>query len=174
MAGGAIDPYNASVQLLACLTVAVQAAANPPQKIQFLPGNQAGEDISEFEDLCRCGTAYVRVSTVYPSFQDFPAPDTLAIPCQQQALGVVYEVGIMRCAPVGSVQHVPTAAEWLAAFQQQMVDMTSLMKAACCFRNFYPLDAMLIGAWTPTGPQGACLLGTINITHQITGCGDCS
>lgn len=174
MAGAAVDPYNASVQLLACLTVAVEAAENPPSRIQFLPGAQAGEDISEFEDLCCAGTAYVRVGTVYPSSQEFPAPDTQAIPCQQQALAVSYEVGIMRCAPAGTTQNVPTSAQWLAAFRQQMIDMTSMFKAACCFRNKYPMDAMLIGPWTPVGPQGGCLLGTVTITHQIAGCGDCS
>jgi hypothetical protein len=169
----ASDAYDASLHLLACLTVAVQAAANPPSNIQFLPGQQAGEDISIYNDLCCEGTAYIRMATVYPSWQAFPAPDTEAIPCQEQAMAINYEMGIMRCAPGGSAAFVPTAANWQAAYQQSMIDMKSLFKAACCYAGQYELDAILMGPWNPVGPQGGCLLGAINITHQITGCESC-
>lgn len=171
MPGAAATAFDASAQLLACLTVAVQAAENPPKNVQFLPGNQAGEDISIYNDLCCEGTAYVRVSSMYPSFQDFPAPDSAAEPCQQQAMAVTYEVGIMRCAPVGTAAFVPTGAQWLAAHRQSMIDAQSIYKAICCFQGYYPMDAMLVGQWTPLGPLGACLLGTVAVTQQIGGCG---
>lgn len=171
MAVAATDAYEASLQMLACLQIAVQAAANPPANVQFLPGAQAGEDLSIYEDLCCQGTAFVRVSTIYPALQDFPAPDTLAIPCQQQATGLVYEVGIMRCAPVGTAQHVPTAAEWAEAHHQSMIDARSIYSAMCCYQGVFRMDAMLVGAWTPTGPQGGCLMGSAILSHQIAGCG---
>jgi hypothetical protein len=171
MAGAASDAYNASLQLLACLTVAVQAAANPPANIQFLPGQQAGEDLSIYRDLCCEATAYVRVTTLYPSFQEFPAPDSLATPCQQQATALGYEVGIMRCVPTGSLEEIPTAEQWRAAHEQSMIDAKSIYKAICCYQGVYNLDAMLVGAWNPIGPQGGCLLGAVSFTHQIAGCG---
>lgn len=171
MARVATDAYEASLQMLACLTIAVQAADNPPANIQFLPGAQAGEDLSEYQDLCCSGTAYVRMTPMYPSFQDFPAPDTQATPCQSQAMAITYEVGIMRCAPTGSVTQVPTAAAWAAAHHQQMIDAKSLFQTLCCYQSFYNLDAMLFGQWSPGGPSGGCLLGTITMTHQISGCG---
>lgn len=159
------------MQMLACLQIQVEAAANPPQNVQFLPGSQAGEDLSEFRDLCCEGTAFVRVTTLYPSFQAFPAPDVDAFPCQQQAMALGYEVGIMRCAPAGTISQVPSAAEWLVAQQQQMVDAKSLFKTLCCYSGIYNMDAMLMGPWTPVGPTGACLLGSVTLTHQISGCG---
>jgi len=167
----ATDAYEASIQLLACLTVKVQAAANPPANIQFLPGQQAGEDLSIYEDLCCEGTAYVRVTTLYPSFMAFPAPDTEPTPCSQQAFALGYEVGIMRCAPTGSISNVPTAEQWRQAHQQSMVDAKSIFDAICCYQTFYKMDAMVVGAWAPIGPQGGCLLGAVSLTHQIAGCG---
>lgn len=167
----ATNVQDAATQLLACLTIAVQAAANPPKNVQFLPGQQAGEDLSEFRDLCCEGTAYVRITTIYPSFQQFPAPDVEPTPCMQQAMAVNYEMGIMRCAPGGTIAFVPTAANWLAAQVQQQVDAKSLFQAACCMSTFYGLDAFVIGAWNPGGPSGGCLLGTLSLTHQLSGCG---
>jgi hypothetical protein len=167
----ASDAYQASLTLLACLTIAVQAAANPPRNIQFLPGQQAGEDISIYNDLCCEGTAFIRMTTTYPSFQGFPAPDTEAIPCQQQATALNYEVGIMRCAPGGTAAFVPTAENWRSAYEQSMIDMKSLYQAACCYKGQYDMDAMLMGPWSPVGPQGGCLMGALTITHQIAGCG---
>jgi hypothetical protein len=165
----ATNAYDASLQLLACLTVAVQAAENPPANIQFLPGQQAGEDISIYEDLCCEGTAFIRVATLYPSSQQFPAPDTEAIPCQLQGMALNYEMGIMRCSPVGDAAQVPTSAAWLAAHRQSMIDAQSLYTAACCYKGQYDLDAMLIGPWAPLGPQGGCLMGSITLTHSIIG-----
>ncbi len=170
MARSASNAYDASLQMLACLTIAVNAAANPPANIQFLPGQQAGEDISEFRDLCCEGTAYVRMATVYPSFDDFPAPDTQVIPCKQQAMALNYEVGIMRCSPTGNTAFVPTAEQWRAAYEQQMTDMKSLYSALCCYQGQFIDDGMLMGQWAPIGPQGGCLLGYVNLSHQIMGC----
>jgi hypothetical protein len=170
MARAATDPYEASIQLLACLTVKVQAAANPPANIQFLPGQQAGEDLSIYQDLCCEGTAYVRVTTEYPSFQEFPAPDSLPTPCQQQAFALGYEVGIMRCSPVGDIAEIPTAEQWRQAHQQSLIDAKSIYDAICCYRGYYSMDAMVVGAWAPIGPQGGCLLGAVNLTHQISAC----
>lgn len=174
MARTASDAYDASLHLLACLMSAVESQDNPPKNIQFLPGQQAGEDISIYGDLCCEGTAFVRMATTYPSFQAFPAPDTEAIPCQDQAMALNYEMGIMRCAPGGSIEFMPTAANWQAAYEQSMIDQRSLFKAACCYAGYYDMDAILFGAWVPNGPQGGCLMGSINITHQVVGCGSCS
>jgi hypothetical protein len=171
MARSASDAYDASLQMLACLTIAVQAAANPPKNIQFLPGAQAGEDLSEYNDLCCEGTAFVRMTTTYPSYQDFPAPDSLAIPCQQQAIALNYEVGIMRCAPGGTIAFVAKAENWRVAYQQEMTDMKSLYTTLCCYQGQFIDDAMVMGAWNPVGPQGGCLMGVINLSHQIMGCG---
>jgi len=171
VARAAIDVAGAATQLLACLTIAVEAATNPPARIQFLVGAQAGEDLSIYDDMCCEGTAYVRVANQYPSFENFPSPDVDAIPCQLQAIGAIYEMGIMRCAPVGTVQSIATPAQWAAANTQMLIDAQSMFKAACCFASTYSEDAVLVGSWVPGGPSGGCLLGTVSVTHQIAGCG---
>lgn len=168
--------YTAGVNMLACLQVACESNDNPPGSFMFLPGAQATADISQFENLCCPGTAYVRMGAIFPSGSAFPEPDTSAdsLKCGPMALGVIVELGIMRCSPAGDVQHVATAAEWSAAFQQQMIDAASMRKAVCLYQSQYAYPGeVIIGSWSPVGPEGGCLIGVQLATISISGCPGC-
>lgn len=170
------DPiYDAGAKLLACLTVGVQALANVPANIGFLPGQEFTEDISIYNDMCCSGTAFVRHASTYPSGENFPAPDTGQSPCSPLAWGTVWEIGVMRCIPSGSAAQTISMAQWNDANSQYFIDSQALRAAACCYKTTYasgPGDAgILIGQVQPIGPQGGCLVATLSVTIQVIGCG---
>lgn len=170
------DPFFVlGAQLLACLQTSAEANPNPPPEnnFLFLPGAQATADISQYQNMCCDGTAYVRMASQYPS-KNFPAPDDDASNCVPMGFGSIWELGIMRCAPTGTVQKIATAAEWLAAFRQQTIDATTLRSAVCCWVNLYgDGEGVQIGQWTPVGPEGGCLIGTLSVSIQWIGCPGC-
>jgi hypothetical protein len=165
---------EAAQLMLACLQVAMENAGNTASSYQFLPGEQATADISQYNDLCCPGTAYLRIASVFPSGQGFPQPDSVVTNCPPLGLGVIFELGVMRCSPAGSLQATPTAAEWLAAATQQMNDQRDIRTAICTFRNLYGVDyAVIEGTGSPVGPEGACLIWNQSVSIQIIGCTAC-
>lgn len=172
------DPiYDAAAKLLACLTVEVQGLALVPKNIGFLPGAAVLEDLSPFQDLCCEGTAYVRHASTYPSGENFPAPDTGQNPCSPLAWGVVFEMGVMRCTPSGTLNEIITMDQWNNVNTQYYIDSAALRAAVCCYKNLYASGAndngILIGQTIPVGPQGGCLIASLNVTIQVIGCGGC-
>jgi hypothetical protein len=165
---------NVGNQLLACLTVAAQAADNPPKNFGFLPGQQAIEDLSAYDDLCCDGTAYVRFSSRYPS-GNFPEPDGGQRNCDPVAWAVVWELGIMRCADPGTVNHIVTMAEWSVINTQHLTDEATLCAAVASYKSLYSSGAndagVLIGVGSPLGPAGRCIAQILSVTTQIIGCG---
>jgi hypothetical protein len=167
--------YVTGTQLLACLQVQAEAAVNPPKNFQFLPGSVATADISQYNDLCCEGTAYVRMAAQYPSGTQFPSPDTTASNCDPFSWGVIFELGIMRCSPMGDVQAIPTSAEWHDVFAQQAIDAHSMRAAICCWISSYrsPGAGVQIGQWAPVGPEGGCMIGTLSVTLEMILCSGC-
>lgn len=166
--------YDVAAKLLACLTVQVNQLDSVPANIGFLPGAAFAEDLSIYNDLCCEGTAFVRHASTYPSGENFPAPDTGQDPCSPLAWGIVFEIGVMRCAPTGSIAFVPTMAEWSAANSQYFLDMAALRAAICCYQGQYSQgDGIVIGQASPSGPQGGCIVATLTVTIQAIGCGTC-
>lgn len=159
--------------LLACLTVQVQAAANVPSRIGFLVGASAVEDLSVYDDMCCDGTAYVRFASSYPS-SNFPDPDPGTRNCDPIAWATIWEVGIMRCAPVGSINFITDMPTWALTNVQQMTDNNSLELTATTYKQIYAsgqFDAgVLVGQITPLGPAGKCVSLTMSITIQAIGC----
>lgn len=160
----------AAALLLACLQVAAEAQPSVPSNFIFLPGSQADPDLSAYEDLCCSGTAYVRVAQAAPASMTITSTDSGETPCQPLAWNAVLELGIMRCAPSGTISHIPTAAQWSAAHQLMMQDFTTMVAAFNLFRAQYDLDQMFLGDWQPVGPNGGCLIGTMPVTTQVIGC----
>jgi hypothetical protein len=171
--------YVTGTQLLACLQIACENATegSVPKNFQFLPGETANADMSQYRDLCCEGTAYVRLASLYPAGTNWPAPDTEGSQsfCMPFALGGIWELGIMRCAPTGNARQIATSAAWNAAFAQQMIDARSMREATCCYKSTYANGAgVLMGTWTPVGPEGGCLIGTQAVNIENIGCGsDC-
>lgn len=160
----------ASALLLACLQIAAEAQPAVPTNFIFLPGSQADPDLSAYEDMCCAGTAYVRVAQAAPASMSITQTDSGESPCQPLAWNAVLEMGIMRCAPSGTITSIPTPAQWTAAHQLMMQDFNTMVTAFAQFKSIYDLDQMFLGDWQPVGPNGGCLIGTIPVTTQVMGC----
>jgi hypothetical protein len=115
--------------------------------------------------LC-CGMAWVRCTGSYPSTV-FPTPDGQA-QHTIDSFAAILELGVLRCAP-GPDDHgqPPTVDELEEVARQVHVDAKSMrMAVRCCFtansRN------VLLGAWQPVGPEGACVGGVLTITVRVS------
>lgn len=160
--------------LLACLCVAVAEAPNPPASCCLRPGVTVAQGVSEREDECCEGLAWVRVSRVFPTGDEagFPNVNEQTSACNPPSYGIELEMGVYRCAPTGDERNLPTCDEWTAATEQILDDAASMRRAWCCFRDNYANDAKLIGQWTPVEVQGGCTGGKMTIMIESY-CTDC-
>lgn len=170
-----IQPYAA--MLLECFRNALLAEHGPtlmpkgtmPSETCYRVGEAASMDASEFEDLCCSGLAWVRVDNIFSTAVDFPTPDTLSVwtGCGPMAWGVVLEMGVMRCAPTGSIETIPTCDEWTALQYAVMADAKAMRQAACCLFNQLDPGSLAIGSWSPLPTTGGCAGGVWPVTIQI-------
>lgn len=160
--------------LLACLCEAVAEAPNPPASCCLRPGVTVAQGVSEHEDECCEGLAWVRVSRVWPTGSEvgFPAINDDPFNCSPISYGIEMEMGIYRCAPTGDERNLPTCDEWTATTEQILDDAASMRRAWCCFRDNYDNSAKLVGQWIPVMVQGGCTGGTMTIMIESY-CTDC-
>lgn len=154
----------AAETLLDCLTDAVADLTSPPMVVGMRYGNEVAFDLSQNEDLCCEGLAWVRMGTATPGFPD--ADTGVVRSCIIASWSLQLEVGIVRCAPVGSDQHIPTEAEHAATAAALAEDFMALRRTICCFHTDGGY-AYTVGAWTPVGPAGGCVGSSIIITVEI-------
>ena len=149
--------------LLECLQDAATIDhPNPPEHFSLRLGEVA-MDISQYEDLCCEGLAYVKINSVYPS-DDFPAPNEQYTVCANQWAADL-EMGILRCSPVGDERFIPTDADWTAAAEQVAHDAAAMRLALARFRDrMEPGNPWLARNWAPIDPQGGCSGGTQVVT----------
>lgn len=115
-----------------------------------------GEDITTEYVTEDAGMAWVRLVSAYPSTA-FPSPAadaTCAAP-----LGFEVEIGVAYCAPIGSSDgSPPTFADHFESAELQLAAMSAMRVAMqCCFPG-HRMDVVL-GQYTPTGPQGGVVGG---------------
>ena len=155
-----------ALRLAECLCTAIRNRNLPePCFCGVIPGEQVTLDYCTDCDSTGCGMAWVRVAGVAPRQVSFAQPVRATASTSggcQVAVEAVFEVGIVRCAPMlGPDGQPPSLAAQLDATRLQMADMAAgLEAAACCFRD---RDSQ-VGGWTPLGPQGGCLGGTWFVT----------
>lgn len=107
-----------------------------------VPGSEAIWDHSQ-------GMAWVRLTSVDPL-------DATLTGCQPP-LQATFEIGVMHCAPVMSAQGVfPTVEEQREATRLQLATMSSMQRAITCCPSF----DLILGTYTPLGPQGGSVGGT--------------
>lgn len=140
-----------------------------PSEVCFRVGELASMDASLYEDLCCSGLAWVRVADIFSSATDFPTPDTLVVwdACGPRAWGVVFELGVMRCAPVGDISTIPTCTEWTALQNSVMRDAKAMRQAFCCLFGQFDPSSIALGSWAPLPTTGGCAGGTWQVTVQI-------
>lgn len=167
--------------LLSCLNMAVTGNPNPPQHISYRIGVEIAHDLAQYQDLCCEGLAYVTLGDMWPT-ANFPEQDIQRqanTRCAPPAWGVQFKVGIIRCAPTGNLNVMPTDEEWVAAFIQNMWDAQALRRAECCFRAWVRTrtDALLgmdivMGRQIQGTPLGGCVERYFTIDAQFPNC-DC-
>lgn len=141
-------------QLLACFTTQVSQTTDPPARVGLRPGDQVAFLMSLTTDECCEGLAWVRIDNVYAS-SEFPAPDETPREAGPYGWAVVLEVGVARCAPVGTATEIPSVAEWTALAEAQASDDAAIRRAiACCWAD---TDTdYVIGDRTALPVEGGC------------------
>jgi hypothetical protein len=135
---------------------------------------------AQLPDLCFCGVlpgadvpadyvsedagmAWVRLMNVYPS-TIFPSTDTSLKSCVVP-LAAQVEIGVLRCSPSpDDAGTPPSAAAMWEATRLQMADMAAMYRAVrCCYAKG---KAMVLGQYTPIGPQGGVVGGTWSVWFE--------
>lgn len=122
-----------------------------------LPGDEAPWDYVSDE----AGMAYVRMVSAYLS-QIFP--DQQTVPGCAADLAYELEIGVLFCAPVmeDSRGNPPSVATMLDTTRIQMAAMSAAYRAFSCCPSLNSRDVM-VGTYTPVGPQGGAVGGTWQI-----------
>lgn len=167
-------------ELLACLCDNANAQPNPPAICCFRVGTEIAHDAGILEDQCCEGIGYVALGDTYPSSDSFPEADIVRqanAVCAPTTWAQVFQVGIIRCAPVGNEFRGPNCIEWNAAARQNVVDSQTLRRVACCMRNFMTQNndlflgmSLVIDRQIQGNPQGGCVERTMKITAQFPNC----
>jgi hypothetical protein len=176
-----------ATQLLSCLSQAVTGFPNPPGSVCLRVGNQPAHDLSQWEDLCCDGLAYVSLGDTYPSSDSFPDQDIIRqanSACAPASWAQQFQYGIIRCVPVSSTSGTgfapPSCEQWTAAATQNFYDSAALRQATCCFRNWIVSQddgpflgmSVVMNRQTQVNPNGGCVERNSTITVQFPNC-DC-
>lgn len=159
------------VQALACLQSNVAALESPPKYVQIRPGITFSAGLSQIEDECCEGSAWIRVVSITPT-DTFPSATGVGN-CGPYALAVELELGIVRCAPTRSdvsPDQLTTGTQWYDAARLVMNDAAALRRTACCIAALGDVDNFLIGQWTPQQVEANCMGGTMTMTIQAPAC----
>lgn len=162
--------YPLLLQALACLEAQVGTLESPPRYVQLRPGVAFTAGLSQMEDECCEGSAWIRVVNIVPT-DDFPTPRTGPGNCQPMALAVDLELGILRCAPTRSdvnADEIVRGVQWSEAVRLTMNDAAALRRTACCIAAL--VDNYTIGTWSPQQVEANCMGGTMSMTIQAPAC----
>lgn len=167
--------------LLDCLCSNFALSSTPPANCCYRIGTEVGQDADLFSDLCCEGLAYVLLGDIYPSTDSFPDEDIIRqarTSCGVASWAVELRAGIMRCAPVGDAQQMPTCTDWNAAALINIEDAMLLRRTTCCFVAAIRSNANLLGMSViirrqTQGPvAGGCVDRAVTLQVQIPNC-DC-
>jgi hypothetical protein len=155
---------------LACLQAEMAQVELPPKYVSIRPGIAFSAGMSQVEDECCEGSAWVRVVSISPT-DNFPTPRTEASNCAPVALAVALELGALRCRPTSSdadQSMIVTTAQWAETTRLVMNDAAALRRAACCIAAL--VGNSTIGVWSPEAVEANCVGGTMQMTIQAPNC----
>lgn len=176
----AVDPIAQPVvqELLTCFTDQLSSLASPPKYIQVRVGQETGPLFGPNTDECCAGLAWIRVDSVYPSWDSFPAEDNTWTPTAPYGYAVVLEMGVAFCMPWSDSEEgfenldPPSTADWNTAFTTQMRHQTLMRRAAACC--WLPTQRRAVGAWNPLPLEAGCTGGKLTVTVSVIApCADC-
>lgn len=163
-------------ELLACFEQELAKVTFPPASVGFRPGAVTDLLLSDNQNECCDGLAWVRIASFYPSGTRFPLQDEDPISTTPTAWGITLEMGVARCSPTPPPTMIPTNAEWESVVRNVMDDAAAMRRALCCFIQ---LDStrrkgyVLPGDWQPIETSGGCAGGTMLVTVRGPAC-DCA
>lgn len=165
-------------QLLVCFTEKLGELPDPPASVQLRVGQETAPLAGPNFDECCAGLAWVRIASIYPSWDNFPAQDNTWLPCGPLAYAVVLEMGIAFCMPWsdsdGSIDNIdpPTANDWATAADTQMVHQALMRQTAVCC--WHPTQRRAVGEWSSFAVEGGCTGGKMTVTVSVMNpCSDC-
>lgn len=142
--------WPAMVALSECLCETLEAEGLLPGDCfcGVLPGDNVAWDYKE-------GMAWVRLQDAFPSAV-FPTQSTALRNCDTP-IAATLEVGVLHCHPgLGPNGTFPSREMQFEATRQQMAAMAAMRKAVqCC-----GIDTLILGLYTPLGPQGLYVGGS--------------
>ena len=116
------------------------------------------------------GMLWVRLVNVFPSRQ-FPAADVTPAP-GPLSWAVIVEVGVVRPAPVmedaAGELIIPSMEEEQAAAALAVTDAAILRSALLTQYADAEDVSIVLGVWTPLGPDGGVVGGAVTATIQVT------
>lgn len=159
---------GAAETLLICLGIATADISAPPAGLSLRSGAAIALDISQDQNECCGGLAWVRVGDEYPSTQ-FPSEDGDIGGCGVASWAVELEMGVARCAPVGDINNTPTYDEHYALARVLEEDSAALRRTICCFVNQWRAKGwrVSVGRLSKFGPEGGCVGTIVTLTAQV-------
>jgi hypothetical protein len=172
-----VNVADAAQWLVECLCdQLVQSLGGPVCQCCLAPGNTlpmdycGGDECDTCNDGSCTGQAAVNVLQIYPTTQ-FPTPAVDARRCATYSWAALLSMTVFRCAAVQDEKGCPPPCD--AQTHDALVawsDAEAMHRAVlCCFlEGRDPCDAdLVIGTWTPVGPDGGCHGGTLTVTVPV-------
>lgn len=153
--------------LMACLSEAVLVSPKPPQIVGFRTGTDGQPLSATNSDECCLGAAFVRVIRTYPSWGT-PTPAATSIRCAQP-VAAEFEVSMWRCAPIGTLQALPSQDAWDELNTDLLNDRATMMDAICCFWKQRDQGSVMYGEWTVDAAEGGCAGSRILVQADLYG-----
>lgn len=143
---------------------AVTDADLPPLcSLAVQPGNALALDFVECGDDGSNGMGWVMLQSAFPSNR-LPQPVAGVITCSTDT-ALTAQVGIVRNMPIPDDGEPLDDATYLALAEAQMTEMEVMRAAIVCY---YGKDRdVVLGAYTPTGPQGGAVGGYWTCTVSL-------
>lgn len=154
--------YDTLTNIAACLCAEVEEADGPDLCFcGVIPGDAV---VAEYAGDCdsKCGMAWVRLITAYPSVA--VGQQSLRLGNCGNQVGFEVEMGILRCIPMDEEPLEPE--ELAAATDQQITDMSTMRRAITCCDSLSSKD-FILGPYAPSGPLGGLVGGTWTIYLTI-------
>lgn len=173
------DPVVAPIaaNLILCLTAEAAKVPTPPSEtpriVCLRPGDHVDLLMSSTEDECCQGLMWVRFVRMYPSAQGkFPAQDGRVTPCDVMRWAVVFELGAVRCSPVGTTDELPTCDDWTDVTLNTYDDLAAIRRALCCYATSFTDRLIMQGIAEPLTTEGGCTGVSMLVTISGPSC-DC-
>jgi hypothetical protein len=148
--------------LLDCVEVNLTV---PVGRSLIMPGDRV-----VWDDCCD-GQLWVKVDSIQGARS---MREPAVQPCAA-TYNVTLSVGVVRCASMLDDQgNIPTTAAMTADALTVLQDYADVLAGiTCCFAPQELVAALRIQDWTPVGPEGGCVGGTVGVSFTFNPCQPC-